>query len=85
MTFVMRSSAEFIRIIQPDSFVHDLTTEDLYFPDECYRQAPKVCWLGVKYDKRQQSCLHGLITQDQDQLQQCPVTLFSKAHPQRKL
>lgn len=58
ITFSMRNSVDFFCIMQPDSFVLDLTTEDLYFPDKCYGPAPKVCRPGVKYDKCQQSCLH---------------------------
>lgn len=85
MTFVMKSDNTFVCIMQPDSFILDPTTEDLYFPDECYGPVLRACRPVVKYDKRPQPCLHRLVTQDRDQLRQCPVTLFVHRPPPTKI
>lgn len=77
-TFPMKHSDQYVQILPPPSFVLDLATEDLYFPDECHGPVPKACRPGVKYDKQQQPCLHGLITEDREQLSRGPMTLFAK-------
>lgn len=84
-TFPMKQGDQYVQILPSPSFVLDLTTEDLYFPDECHGPVPKACRPRVKYGKQQQLCLHGLITQDWEQLSQCPVTLYAKRPPPEKI
>lgn len=81
----MKQGNHYVQILQPAAFILDMVMEDLYFPDECHGPAPKACRPGVKYDKRQQPCLHGLIAQDKEQLTQCPVTLFTKRPPPQEI
>lgn len=66
---------------------HDITavmgtrSEDIYFPEQCFGSAPRVCQPGVIYSKSQQPCLHGLITDDPEQQKQCPMTYTSDPGP----
>lgn len=84
-TFPVCQDERCIKLYQPPQFVVDYETEDLYFPEECFGPVPQVCQPGVKYDKTQQECLHGLINSDHFQQSMCPVTYYDKASPPSKI
>ena len=75
------STEHCIRIYQPAPFVMSYSSEELYYPNECIGPKPKACHPGVKYDKRQLPCLHGLINGDSDQQMECPVTIYKRKPP----
>ena len=70
-----------LKLYQPEPFVMSYTTEELYYPTECFGPKPKACRPGVKYDKRQLPCLHGLINGDPTQQTQCPITIYKNKPP----
>lgn len=80
-TFPKCNQEKCLQIHQPDPFILDFETEDLYFPDECHGPIPQACRPGVVYDKTQQPCLHGLINHDPTQQIQCPVTYYATPPP----
>ncbi len=81
LTFPMCKEGQCVRLYQPDPFIADYHTEDLYFPDECHGPIPQACRPGVKYGKTHLPCLHGFITGDPTQQAQCPVTLYHTRPP----
>ena len=80
-TFPICDSGKCVQIHQPEPFVINYDTEEIYFPNTCRGPKPQACLPGVRYDKNQQLCLHGLSTDDRVQQQQCPVTLFDHVPP----
>lgn len=64
-----------LQVVQPEPFVLDFATENLYYPDECHGPIPQACRPGVIYDKTQKQCQHGLINHDASLQQSCPVTI----------
>lgn len=47
-TFPMKHGDQYVQILPPPSFVLDLATKDLYFPDECHGPVPKAYRPGIK-------------------------------------
>ena len=70
-----------LKLYQPESFVMSYTSEELYYPNECFGPTPRACRPGVKYDKRQLPCLHGLVNGDSNQQIQCPITVYKDPPP----
>lgn len=59
--------------------VQGTQTEELYLPEFCLGQSPKMCQAGVIHEDTAQPCIHGMINQDPKQISKCPVTLTDKA------
>lgn len=74
-----------MRLFQPQPFIINYATEELYYPDQCHGPDPQMCRPGVKYDKKQQSCLHGLVHNDKEQQHTCPVTYYNTQPPQQQI
>ena len=75
------SAGNCLKLYQPQPFVISYTTEELYYPNECFGPTPKACRPGIKYDKKQLPCLHGLINGDSTQQTQCPITVYKNKPP----
>ena len=84
-TFPVCQEDRCIRLYQPQPFIIDFATEELYFPEQCFGPTPQVCQAGVRYDKNQQLCLHGLINDDSQQQLTCPLTYYDKQPPAQKI
>ena len=76
-TFPVCKQNQCYKIFEDAEIVFNPKTEDLYFPEQCYGYNPPMCQSGVVYDARTQPCLHGLITHDPKQQEQCPITVTS--------
>ena len=76
-TFPICKEDQCYRVYEDTEIVFNPKTEDLYFPEQCYGYNPPMCQSGVVYDAHTQPCLHGLITHDSKQQEQCPITVTS--------
>jgi hypothetical protein len=70
-----------LKLYQPEPFIINYATEELYYPSECSGPKPRACRPGVKYDKRELPCLHGLINGDPTQQAKCPLTVYKDMPP----
>jgi hypothetical protein len=80
-TFPVCHNRSCYQIYQDQEFVFDPSTEDLYFPQQCYGFSPQVCRAGVVYAANTQPCLHGVINADESQRRQCPVVVTTDMRP----
>ena len=84
-TFPIQKDQNYVRLYRDEKVIYGTYGGDIFFPRRCRGRDPIVCEAGVIYDKLQQPCLHGMITEDLDQLRQCPITISKTAGPAHRI